>query len=377
MAMALAVLFALALASAVWAWIQRGRAQRNERVAEARSLEAQAAKSQTLATRNNFEAYRADLMGAGDEAKRLWSQAKAFEREARTLIEAAEQKLEKLPADQLRVAYLTVKTEPEAYVFVNDEPKTKVEETGQSEALELSTGAYTIKVAKDEFKTLEHSITLTPDKTPRELELKLTRIHFAPEFLDAFLEGKKYWSAPESWRVEKGKMLVTGAGLGSMNGKIYKDFKLTFDIQLANRKGALWILRAQDDKNYYLFQLLGPAGDPSNSFRTSRYKSGELELINTVRVNQNLGRLGDWFKITAEANGNRISHLIEVSSQPSAEGAQKLAYMEDNSFSYGDIGFGTRDGEKFYLGPVHVMPLNTASEGAFGKSRARVEHPKE
>jgi hypothetical protein len=102
-----------------------------------------------------------------------------------------------------------------------------------------------------------------------------------------------------------------------------------------------------------------------------------LELINTVRVNQNLGRPGDWFKITAEANGNRISHLIEVSSQPSAEGAQKLAYMEDNSFSYGAIGFGTRDGEEFYLGPVHVMPLNTASESVFEKSRARVEHSKE
>jgi hypothetical protein len=31
--------------------------------------------------------------------------------------------------------------------------------------------------------------------------------------------------------------------------------------------------------------------------------------------------------------------------------------MEDNSFSYGGIGFGTNDEETFYFGPTHVVPL--------------------
>lgn len=362
MAIALALVSVLVLGAAILAWILRQQAQRNERIAKARTEEAQAAKSQALAMRNNFEAYRADLMGAGDEAKKLWSQARNYERESYTLFASAEQKLKKLPAGQPKIAYLAVKSEPESYIFVNDEPKTKVGETGKSNALELKPGTYTIRVVKDEFKTLERSIRLEPLKIPQELELKLTRISFAPEFLDAFLEGKKYWSAPEAWRVEKGKMLVTGPGIGLIKGNIYKDFRLTFDIQLVNRKGALWILRAQDDKNYYIFQLFGPAGDPSNSFRASRYKNGKLELINTVRVNQNLGRRGDWFKITAEGTGNRISHLIESASQPSAEGAQKLAYMQDNSFSYGAIGFGTRDDEEFYFGPTHVIPLKRATD---------------
>jgi hypothetical protein len=357
MAIALALVSALALGAAILAWIQRQQSQKNERVAEARGLEARAANSQTLAMRNNFEAYRADLIGAGDEAKKLWSQAKGHERDARSLFERADQKLGRLGASQQEIAYLTVRSEPESYIFVNDEPKTKVGETGKSDVLELKAGTYTVRVVKEDFKTLERRITLEGTKAPQELELKLMRISFAPEFLDSFLEGKKYWSAPEEWRVEKGKMLVTGPGIGLIKGNIYKDFKFTFDIQLVNRKGALWILRAQDDKNYYIFQLIGPAGDPPNSFRTSRYKSGKLELINTVRVNQDLGRPDDWFKITAEATGNRISHLIEAASQPRAAGAQKLAYMEDNSFSYGGIGFGTNDEEEFYFGPTHVVPL--------------------
>jgi hypothetical protein len=331
---ALALVSILVLGAAIYAWILRQESER-------RRLEVQAANSQILATKFNVEAYRADSAGSTDEAMRLWSQAEKHQHEAHILI----------PASQL--ARLTVKSEPGACVFVNEEPRAKVGDKGESKTIELIPGTYNIRVFKDDFMTQEHRTVLVPGNS--SLELRLPRIHFAPEFSDSFLEGKKYWSAPESWQVEKGKMLVRGPGIGWIKDRIYQDFKASFDIQFVNRKGAVWILRAQDDRNYYLFQLLGPDGNPSNAIRTSRFKKGELELVNTIRVNQDLSRAGDWLTITIEAKGSHITHMMQVSSQP-RESAQRLASLEDSNFPYGTIGFGTKDGEEFYLGPTTVIP---------------------
>jgi hypothetical protein len=332
---ALALVSTLVLASAIYAWMLRQKAER-------RRLEAQAARSQILATQYNIEAYRADSNGANDEAMSLWSQAEKHQREAHILI----------PSQEL--VHLMVKSEPGAYVFINEEPRAKVQETGEAKPLELAQGTYNIRVIKNEFMALERKIELVPGNTT--LELRLARIHFATEFSDSFLEGKKYWSAPESWQLENGKMLVRGPGIGLIKDRIYRDFKASFAIQFVNRRGAVWVLRAQDDQNYYMFELLGPDGNPSNTIRTSRCKNGQLELINTIRVNQDLSRAGDWFTITVEAKGNLISHMMEVSSQP-REHAQRLASLEDGSFAYGGIGFATKEDEEFYLGPTTVVPL--------------------
>ncbi len=337
---ALALASVLVLGAAIYAWVLRQQAER-------RRLEAQAARSQILATKYNVEAYRADSGGATEEAARLWSQAEKHQHEAHILI----------PSSQL--AHLIVKSEPGTYVFVNEEPSAKVRATGEAKTLELTAGSYNIRAVKDEFMTLERKIVLAPGNTT--LELRLARIHFAPEFSDSFLEGKKYWSAPESWRVVKGKMLVSGPGIGLIKDRIYRDFKASFDIQFVNGRGAVWVLRDQGDRNYYLFQLLGPDANPSNAIRTSRSKNGQLELINTMRVNQDLSRAGDWFTITIEAKGSHIVHTMQVSSQPS-ERAHRLASLEDNSFSYGGIGFGTKDEEEFYLGPTTIIPDSQGAE---------------
>jgi hypothetical protein len=85
-------------------------------------------------------------------------------------------------------------------------------------------------------------------------------------------------------------------------------------------------------------------------------------------VNQDLSQSGDWLSIFIEAKGSTISHKIEVSSQPSRE-PQNLAFLEDSTFSYGGIGFSTKDGEEFYSGPITVVPIKASDP-----KKVAVEH---
>jgi hypothetical protein len=175
-------------------------------------------------------------------------------------------------------------------------------------------------------------------------------------FADEYLTGKAYWSAPESWEVEKGKwMFVKGSGVGWLRERIYEDFRLIFRIKLINGKGAVWIIRSQDDKNFYMFQLLGPAGNPPNTLRTFLSKNGRVEDKSTNSIVPDLSNPDDWIRVRVDAKGNKISHWIEVTSQPSAK-PRLIAELEDSSFLCGRIGLGSKDGEEFYTGPVIVAP---------------------
>ncbi len=183
------------------------------------------------------------------------------------------------------------------------------------------------------------------------------KLNQATEFSDSFLNGTVYWSAPKSWQIEKGRLLrVSGPGIGLIKDRMFRNFTASFDVQFINGKGAVWILRAQDARNYYQFRLLGPQGSPPKALVTSVCRNGTLTPLLTLPVSQDLGQPGDWFHIIVEARGSAIDHKIEVSSQPE-RGPQKLASLDDRSFLYGTIGFATQDGEEFYSSSVTVVPI--------------------
>jgi hypothetical protein len=202
---------------------------------------------------------------------------------------------------------------------------------------------------------------------PRPCPWKPSQVSKAA-FADEYLTGKGYWSAPESWKVEKGKWLfVTGPGIGWLRERVYEDFRLIFPIKLANLKGAMWIIRSHDDKNYYMFQLLGPAGNPPNTFRTFILKNGKLQDKSTNSIVPDLSNPDDWIRIRADVKRGRISHWIEVPSQPTAK-PRLMADLEENSFLCGRIGLGSKDGEEFYAGPIIVHPWSGDAEGHEGIS---------
>lgn len=259
-------------------------------------------------------------------------------------------------APRLRPAIvaLVVKSEPGAAIYIDGSFKGEVAESGRTGVLDVSPGQHTIRVVKDEYATAEETRTFTAGDA--EVELKLNRIVFSSEFSDFFLEGDKFWKIPSTWQVNRGNMVVRGAGLGLLKDRVYKDFKMAFDVRFVNGKGAVWVTRARDDRNYYLFQLSGPKASTPSTFRTFICEDGRMKLIKTDFVAENLSRPNDSFHIIVEAKGSTIKHSIQIKSAPRADGPQPLSLLSDNTFSYGTIGFGTLDNEEASIYFVSIVP---------------------
>jgi uncharacterized caspase-like protein len=249
---------------------------------------------------------------------------------------------------------LVVKTEPEAEIYIDDNYGGRANEKGEIRISNLAPGQHSVKAKKNEYQPAERSQTFSAG--PAELRLALTRTAFSPEFVDTFVDGARLWNAPATWQAGPGKLRVQGAGVGLVKDSVFKDFRMEFDVSFINGKGAVWTLRAQDDKTYYLCQLTGPAAARPNYFRTYVYENGQARLLKEFPVPENLGVPGDTFHIIIDARGPDIKHFLQLKSNPKATAPQPFSWVTDQSLSNGRIGFSTRDGEAFLVQFVSIVP---------------------
>jgi uncharacterized caspase-like protein len=250
---------------------------------------------------------------------------------------------------------LTVKTEPEAEVYIDDNYGGRANEKGELRVSNLAPGQHKILAKKNEYQPVEKSQTFSAGAA--EMRLALARTVFSPEFVDEFTGGLGLWDAPKTWQASPGKLRVQGGGIGLIKDTRFKDFRMEFDIVFGNGKGAVWVLRAQDENTYYLFQLSGPNAASPNIFRSFICQKGqEPKPLKLFRVPENLGVPGDKFHIIVEANGPEIKHYIQVKSNPKATQPQPFSVTTDSTFSYGRIGFGSLDGEDFIVQFVGIIP---------------------
>ena len=252
------------------------------------------------------------------------------------------------------IANLVVRTEPEAEVYIDDNYGGRANEKGELKVLGLTPGQHSIKAKKNEYQAVEKSHVFAVGSA--ELKLPLTRVVFSPEFVDDFTGAAAAWNAPPTWQASPGKLRVQGKGIGLIKDASYKDFRMEFDVSFANGKGAVWILRAQDQHSYYLFQLTGPNAPTPNVFRTFLYQEGQSKLLKLLRVPENLGIPGDKFHVIVEARGPEIKHSIQLKSNPKATQPQPFSLTTDTAFSNGRIGFGSIEGEEFTVSFVSVIP---------------------
>jgi len=248
---------------------------------------------------------------------------------------------------------LVVKTEPEAEIYIDDNYGGRANEKGEIRISNLAPGQHRIRAKKNEYETAEKAQTFSAG--PAEIKLALNRTVFSPEFVDTFDEGPKFWNAPKTWQASAGKLKVQGAGIGLIKDTSYKDFRMEFDLTFSNGKGAVWVLRGQDESTCYLFQLTGPGASSPNRFQTYVYQNGQVRLLKTFQVPENLGVPGDKFHIIIEARGPQITHFLQVKSNPKATQPQPFSLMTDPTFSNGRIGFGTKDGEEFVVQFVSII----------------------
>jgi len=261
------------------------------------------------------------------------------------------------PTFQPAVVNFIVKSEPGAEIYVDGTMAGKTSDKGELSIPDKKPGQHTIRAEKDKFQPAQKTDNFKIGDAV--VEVKLNRIKSSPEFSDYFQAGASFWDAPKAWQVKNGKMLVKDSDVGLRAG-VYDDFKMLIDISFVNQKGAAWIVRARDKKNYYIFQLSGPKAAKPGTFQSYIYQNGQLKLINSDRVVEDLSRPNDSYTITIEAMGPTIKHFIQLKSNPAA-GSERLSTLTDSTFSYGAIGFGAIDGEEFLVYLVTVIPDESKS----------------
>ena len=143
-------------------------------------------------------------------------------------------------------------------------------------------------------------------------------------FADFFMDGGSLWALPKSWQVTSGKMLVRGPEIGLVADRVYKDFRLEFDITLLNGKGAVWIIRARDENNYYVFQLSGDKGASPNTFRSYLCRDGKIQLLKTTTVAEDISQPNDSLHIVVEAKGNEIAIFLKPRAAPARAAFNRL-----------------------------------------------------
>lgn len=259
------------------------------------------------------------------------------------------------------MANLVVRSEVGAQIFVDDRLRDQVGPSGRSGKIELRPGKHTIRVVKDEFATQEFSRDLASGES--ELPVPLKRVQFSGPFLDPLL-GLEAWDHPKDWRVDRGKLVVSGPGLGWRKNELYKDFTFMFQIRFLNGKGGVWQVRRQDD-HYYLFQLALPRGDTDVAkFYTYKVENSQVKLAQSPQqVPIDLTKKDQFLSVILTGRGDEIRHQIEnPDRKPGDLEYVNLSVYRDltNPLLWGKVGFGSRDDEQFVISSPQVIPEDTS-----------------
>lgn len=258
------------------------------------------------------------------------------------------------PRFQMAVVNLAVKSEPGAEIYIDGAMVGKTLDNGELRiADKYKPGQHIIRAEKSFFEPAQEVKNLVIGD--QVVEVKLTHTKSSPEFSEEFREGLKFWDAPSSWQLNRRTLTVRGSEAGLVKSANYVDFKMQLDIGFTNGKGAVWIIRARDKKNFYLFQLCGPKGASPKSFRSYVYKNGQPTMLNSTNMLEDLTRPEDIYTITIEAKGSTIRHLIQLKSKPAA-GSQIFSTLIDSTFPYGTVGLGTVEGEEFVVHFLNITP---------------------
>lgn len=258
------------------------------------------------------------------------------------------------PVFQVALTNLLIRSEPGAEIYVDGAMVGKTLDSGELRIPDrYKPGQHTVRAEKDFFEPNEEIKSLGIGD--QIVEVKLTHIKSSPEFGDEFREGLTFWDAPSSWQLNRRILTVRGPEPGLVKGMNFVNFTMQFDIRFTNGKGAAWIIRARDKKNFYLFQLCGPKSANPKTFRSYVYKNGQSTMLNSTPMPEDLTRQDDIYTIRIEAKGSNIKHSIQLKSNP-REGSQQFSTLIDSTFPHGTVGLGTVDGEEFVVYFVNITP---------------------
>ena len=264
---------------------------------------------------------------------------------------------------QLELAMVTVSliAQPGARVYAGGEEKAIFPSDGRV-AISLPPGRHSIRVLKEGFQewSKELSLTLANNSIVERVELAPIPSSAEGDWQPS-LAGRKWFPQTPGWKFENSGALIRGDKVvlfdteSGRDFNNYRDFKLEFDAVFSNGKGLAWVARAKDQNNYYLFEIVSPQNSPTFNFYVCR--DGKLEWKDSQRIVEKMDKKGDSFHIIFEAKGNRFDTRLTIASVPSAR-PHPIGVFQDDTFSYGGVGFRGKDASESLLQTFFVIPLH-------------------
>jgi hypothetical protein len=265
---------------------------------------------------------------------------------------------------QLDLARVTLNltSEPGARVYIENEEKATVPSDGDV-AIQLTPGRHTLRVLKEGYQEWRKELTLSlENKTVAERAALVPVPNSAEGDWQPSLGARKWRPQPAAWRFDASGALVRGDQLVLFHTDVnrdfntYRDFKIEFDVVFTNGNGASWVARAKDRNNYYIFEISGPrSGKPVFNFYVCQ--DGKLELKDSRPIVEKIDKPGESFHIIFEARGGRFDTRMIIASAPATK-PHLIGISQDDSFSYGGVGFRGKDQSESLLQTFFVIPLS-------------------
>lgn len=231
---------------------------------------------------------------------------------------------------------------------------------GNAAILRMQEGDYNLQIRPEdvEYQMVSKDITVSEEEFSKtegeseknEISIKLKRTISTEDFVANWLSNE--WKLPAGWKIENKRMQISSAGVALLQNErfnYYKDFELKTNVRSFDNKSVGFVLRAKDDKNYYLIEITGSAAGEPYFLTGYVVKNGKVaETLVRTNIEAYAKTLGDkkFFNLIISGKGN----IFKVTLEDIETGrAFVIGIVEDqnNTFPIGAIGIGTKDLSRF------------------------------
>ena len=226
----------------------------------------------------------------------------------------------------------------------------KIQPNGEAVIPDLKKGYYDIDIRPDslEFAKTQAGINIPEDIDQDdttiaelqtfqiEIEKNISRETFSTVWIPAD------WNMPSAWSLDRGMKVKNAEGIvlpQNPRYRYYTDFEMLADVKLKDDGTLGFILRAEDNKNYYVLEISGSKGANPHTARLYSVKNGVPQFLNsatTVSFAKTLAS-NNGFRVIITGNSKGFTVRIEDSDTGQTH-AVGLLTDQYNTFQKGAIG---------------------------------------
>lgn len=219
----------------------------------------------------------------------------------------------------------------------------KIQPNGEAVIADLKRGYYDVDIipASLEYAVEEAGIRIPEDLVQDEFQLDLEKNISREEFNTAWIQAE--WNVPAGWRLERG-MKVRTEGIALPKNERYRqyvDFETIANVKLNDSGTVGLILRAKNEKNYYLLQISGDQGVEKNIASLRAVKDGILqpEPLSSASIPHFAKTLASksGFRLTVQGDSKGFTVWIE-DSETGKGGPVGLLTDQYNTYKKGAVG---------------------------------------